>query len=187
MNYQNEQSNQNYHTQGIIGCPSERKGPAATLSLGRKGLIYLRRESKKIPVSFGNFCLALSPPVGSAYISCLLLDFWLKPTYVLFSQQCKSSCFPKAWEVPFDTSCSGQSRAGREPSWLWDFATHPHQQIQSAASLPASQSFHFFSCSHHLNVNQWLKPKRKIKHKERKQKTKKLIYLKNILYARNIT
>lgn len=59
-----------------------------------------------------------------------------------------------------------------------------HRQTQSAASLPASQSFHFFSFFYHLYVNQWLRPKRKIKYRERKQKT---LCQKNIPYGRSIS
>lgn len=130
----------------------------------------LEERIQKNPVSSGNFCLALGLPVRTVSISALLLDFWLKPTYVLFSQQCKSSCFPKAWEDPSDTSCSGQSRQG---TLLALGHRNPSTQTDPICCIPASQSFYFFSCFHHLYVKQWLRPKRKIKYRERKQKTKK--------------
>lgn len=68
----------------------------------------------------GNLCLVLSLSVRSA--SELLHwthSLWLNPiTYVLFSQQRKSSCFPKALEDPSDTlNCCILGSAGNTPDF----------------------------------------------------------------------
>lgn len=124
------------------------------------------------PVSLGNSHLALSLPVGS--VSLFHLFHWTfgwSPPICCFPSSAKAAAFPRPEKIHLTRHARG--RPGREPSWLWDIATYPHKQTQSSASLPASQRFHFFSCFHHLYVKQWLRRKRKIKHRERKQKKPK--------------
>lgn len=150
MNYQNEQSNQNYQTQGIVGCPLEGRGSAATLSLGRKALNYLKRESKNI----------LFPLGTSAFLSACLLDQFLfhlfdwtfgwSPPVCCFPNSAKAAAFPRLEKSHLTHQAQG--RAGREPSWLWD--TEPIHTNRPNLLHPCQppKSFHFSSCFH---ISMW--------------------------------
>lgn len=149
----------------IIGCPSEEEALQQLWVLGEKHSITQKENPNK-----SCFLWELPPCSQPAcWISLYSISFTgllAEAHLCAVFQQCKSSCFPKPEKTHLTRHAQG--RAGREPSWLWDIATHPHKQTQNAASLPACHSFHFFCYFHSLYVSQWLRQKRKIKHRERK-------------------
>lgn len=135
MNYQNEQSNQNYHTQGIIGCPAEGRGSAAALSLGRKALNYLRRESQRILFPWGTSAFLSAHLLNQSLFHLFYWTFGWRPPVYCFPNRAKAAAFPRLEKSHLTRHAQG--RAGREPSWLWDNC-NPSTQIDPIYCIPAS-------------------------------------------------